>query len=160
MWKLTGFINRLKSLPAFEIFKWKDLTSEEREYILNRKKQGWYDTVFCPFANEDTIEFNSLGLRHEGKVVGWMITHRISPDTIQYWCLFIDPAFQTTGIGMHLLVQAILLQHHSNPPSYALFGFREERINKNPQWISFFKKRIFPYCSNVIYTYEAIKKLH
>ena len=61
---------------------------------------------------------NSLGLRSDNEVVGWMITHRTRPDTIQYTSLYVEPAVRRRqpGIGMALLAKSICLQIESGVP--------------------------------------------
>lgn len=71
--------------PSFTFFPWQEITPEER---LNLQKQQetslWIPDELSPFKHEENLEpLNSLGLRYEGEVVGWVITHRLSPDTIR-----------------------------------------------------------------------------
>jgi uncharacterized protein (TIGR03032 family) len=101
------------SLPdGFTVFPWSELTPQEREEIQRRQEaEEWYPRVLTPFQEEERQEpLNSLGLRHQGQVVGWMITHRSAPDTIQYTSLFVQPELQGQGRALPLLVEAIRRQ--------------------------------------------------
>lgn len=101
------------SLPdGFTVFPWTELTDEEREAIQRRQEEEeWYPQALTPFQVEDRLEpINSLGLRHQGRVVGWMITHRTAPDIIQYTSLFLEPELQGQGRALPLLTEAIRRQ--------------------------------------------------
>ena len=76
------WLNLDQKLPlGYEIFPWGELTSKERTIL---EKSLWYPDILSPFTEEDIIEpINSLGLRYNHQVVGWMITHRISENTIR-----------------------------------------------------------------------------
>jgi hypothetical protein len=103
------WIEEAKLPEAFSVFSWPELTPEEREAIQQRQAgEEWFPRALTPFQAEENMEpLNSLGLRHEGHVAGWMITHRIAPDTIQYTSLFIEPALQRQGRALPLLAEAI-----------------------------------------------------
>ncbi len=81
---------------AFQLFQWTDLTPEDREYILRTQAEShWIPDDLVPFQYEDDFEpLNSLGIRYRGFPVGWMITHRVAPDTIRYTCSFVRKDLQ------------------------------------------------------------------
>jgi GNAT superfamily N-acetyltransferase len=98
--------------PSFTFFPWQEITPEER---LNLQKQQetslWIPDQLSPFKHEKNLEpLNSLGLRYEGEVVGWVITHRLSPDTIRYTCSYIRPDLQKVGRILSLYAESIKLQ--------------------------------------------------
>ena len=74
----------------YTLFRWVDLTPEDRESILRTQAEThWIPDDLVPFQYEGDFEpLNSLGLKYRGQPVGWMITHRVSPDTIRYTCSF------------------------------------------------------------------------
>ena len=66
------------------------------------------DKKFTPFTQEDKIEpLNSLGLRYKDKVIGWMINHRIAPDTIRYTQMYVHPDYQPLSRSILFLAKAI-----------------------------------------------------
>jgi GNAT superfamily N-acetyltransferase len=98
------------SMPAsFKIFPWPELTAEERRTILERQASApWYPSNLDPFGDERIMEpLNSLGLRLNGEVIGWSITHRIFPDTIRYTYLFVREDLQPFGIAIPLLLASM-----------------------------------------------------
>jgi GNAT superfamily N-acetyltransferase len=138
-------------LPSsFEIFLWKDLTEEDRKSIVSRQEERkWYPHSLSPFGYNYQIEYlNSLGLRHRGKVVGWIINHRIFPDTIRYTTLFVREDLQPFGLSISLLIES--MRHH-------VFGEESKRapraVFKVPAgfagMIRFARKKMAPYVDEV-----------
>jgi GNAT superfamily N-acetyltransferase len=103
----------LRDLPPlpdeYEICDWIDLTPAERESIAERQRRDpWYPPSLDPFHFEAELEvINSLALRYHGEVVGWLLTHRTSPRTMYYRCLFVRDDLARLGRGLSLLVEAI-----------------------------------------------------
>lgn len=130
-------------LPSdLEIFLWKDLTQSEREEILKtQKEKPWYPEVLSPFYPDFRLEtINSLGLRYQGKVVGWMINHRVSEDTIRYSTLFVAKEFQRSGKAMLLLAKSMRLQSESSIP----FGKSAVQI-ENQSMLRIVSRHLTPY---------------
>ena len=141
--KNMAWLNLDQKLPlGYEIFPWGELTSKERTIL---EKSLWYPDILSPFTEEDIIEpINSLGLRYNHQVVGWMITHRISENTIRYTILFVKEELQSIGRGIALLARAIKLNlNHPeiNQGSFALL------IN-NEKMAKFTERRLKPYLAS------------
>ena len=141
--KNMAWLNLDQKLPlGYEIFPWGELTSKERTIL---EKSLWYPDILSPFTEEDIIEpINSLGLRYNHQVVGWMITHRISENTIRYTILFVKEELQSIGRGIALLARAIKLNlNHPeiNQGSFALL------IN-NEKMAKFAERRLKPYLAS------------
>jgi GNAT superfamily N-acetyltransferase len=127
-------------LPTeFEIFSWDILTKLEKQQILNRQEQSdWYPVGLSPlFDNPDFESANSLGLRLHGEVVGWMITHRVHADVIEYSSLFVSPELQSMGRGIHLIVEAVKRQYALGVER-AIFQVQAE----NSAMLSFVERRM------------------
>lgn len=95
---------------GYEIFYWKDLSALEREAILQRHTStpgGWFPDEVSPFVQEDIMEpINSLGLRYGHEVIGWLVSHRVSPTTIYYAEAFIAREHKGHGFGLMLAAEA------------------------------------------------------
>lgn len=143
--------------PHFKEFLWKKLLKEDRYSIQNLDNQGVVPPAVLPFNDEESIELeNSLGLRYKGEMVGWMITHRTSPDTIRYTSLFIIKKFEKLGPAIKLLSDSILLQKKAK----VTWGAFELNFEQSPMsWIKFVKRRLIPYADVVKYTRKCWKEL-
>ena len=132
---------------TFEVFPWSELTMEERADILTRQAESpWYSPELNPFQLSDRFEpINSLGVRFEGKVMGWMITHRTAPDTIQYTSLCLHPSLQGDGKAVGLLAEAIKRQCDSGEAPVGIFMVDVQ----NENMVKFAKRHLEPCMDNI-----------
>ena len=142
---------------AFQEFFWRDLTEADRKKLKIMQAQKIFPPTVSPFINENQIEFlNSLGLRHEGEIVGWMINHRVDPDTIRYSCFFIQRPYRNLGYSIKLLIDSIDLHLQSTVP----FGMLElPLLQVNKAWIQFIQRRLVPYATSVTHINQAWKTI-
>lgn len=88
----TPWYRRQRLAAGFEIFSWSDLTAAEREELQSSQARSpWIapDLVPWRFDRNGFEPLSSVGLRHHGKVVGWVINHRIAPDLVRFTCSYI-----------------------------------------------------------------------
>lgn len=137
-------------------FKWEKLTPEEKEVIQHQLREGAVPEEMSPFTKEKYDHLNSLGLKHDGEVIGWMINHRIKPDTIRYSALFVQRAFKYRGVGIHLLGSSIRIQQKSNV-RWAEFVLNLYHVDHN--WLQFIKRRLEPYAVSVQNILRSYKEL-
>jgi GNAT superfamily N-acetyltransferase len=103
------WMKKYSRLPSsYRIFPWLEITQEERQAIQQQQEaQPWIPENLIPFKCEENLEpLNSLGLRYQGQVVGWVINHRISPDTIRYTSAFVREDLQKMGRVISLFYEA------------------------------------------------------
>lgn len=96
----AAWLRRYKLGPEYEIFPWAELRNEERDEIReSHEKLGWIASDLLPWDYEKTgVEpLTSVGVRYKGKVVGWVLNHRLSEDTIRYTCSFIHKSLGRLG---------------------------------------------------------------
>ncbi len=97
---------------------------------------------------------NSLGLRFQGKVAGWLITHRPMPETIQYTSLFIEPALQKQGLAIPFINDALRRQFEMNVPKIMFMV-----DTKNKPMLRFIDKYLENYLTNTVEVYYSVKPL-
>ncbi len=133
-----------------EEFLFKNLTKEEQKNLWHRHEQLSIPAFIFPFGHEkNLIEYkNSLGLRYKGKVVGWMITHRIEPDRIRYSLLYLEKDFAHTRYWLKLLIDSLRI--HRNKIPRATYGLLEINLKQISQrWLKFIEKRLFPHALKI-----------
>ena len=135
---------------SYHMFPWRKITDEEISSI-QRQRDIIPGDLYPLQYNHNMEEINSFGLRYQGEVVGWLISHRISPDTIRYTCSFIRQDLQKIGRNLGLMAEAIKRQHQAQVP-YIIWTTPIHHQGM----VEFTKKRISPY---LIYLRE-IKKSH
>ena len=52
-------------------------------------------------------------LRHQGKIVGWLITHFVSPDCLRYAKFWVDPGWERSGAPLAMLASVMRSAHFS-----------------------------------------------
>ena len=145
---------------AYEIFPWSELTQEERESILSRQQQSpWYPDVLSPFKDERIMEpATSIGLRTNGEVIGWHITHRISKDTLRYTATFVRDDLQRYGLGIALIAEAIRRHIAHKDPELKKVTFITLLIMDRAA--VFFKRRMRPHLDELNESMQSIKILN
>jgi GNAT superfamily N-acetyltransferase len=149
--------HRPKLPRQYKIFLWKNIKKHEKEKLDHLYEQGHFGSIVYPFFEENIIEpLNSLGIRKKGEIVGWLITHRVSLETLKYSALFIKPDLQFSGYSMRLLIDAINLQR----PKEATIRWTLVPVNLreiDSSWYRFVKRRLAPYAQAVIKIYQTWK---
>jgi hypothetical protein len=100
---------------SYQVADWTTISPQERDDL--RRSQAcekWIPDNLVPFGFERRLEpLNSLLLRHDGRVVGWLLTHRCTNGDIRYSNVFVKPAVNRSGptfAVLALLAEAIRRQ--------------------------------------------------
>ena len=143
---------------GFSICRWCDTVDSQRQALLDEASYPeWAD----PFreSSEDTFEpLNSLALCHSKRIVGWLITQRMSSQLLRYSIAYAEPRFQRTGRLIPVIARAILLAHH--PKTGA--GIPEGSWGIEPQatrMVRFARRHLRPYVSKITLTCTATKRI-
>ena len=120
--------------PPYVIEPWSTVTREDREELSrSQAADGWIPEYLVPFRFEDSVEMlNSLVLRHEGAVRGWLLTSRVDEHTIRYGNIFIRPSLNHTGrtfAALALIAEAVRRQAQAlGVESQGRFEVLEENV--------------------------------
>jgi GNAT superfamily N-acetyltransferase len=134
---------RPRALPAgYEVFPWSELAAAERREVIERQQRAeWFPPALSPFQMEERLEpALSLGLRHAGRVVGWLIAHRVGDDLVQCTSLFVEAGHRRAGRGVALLAAGVERFLASGIPR-AIFMVDVA----NPAMLRFFERRLRPH---------------
>lgn len=137
-----------RRLPlGYELFSWTELTKSEQRRIKVQANQGYYPYDVFPYGRSgNPHSLTSVGLRAEGKVIGWMATHQIDPLTLAYSALYIDAAWRAQKLSMNLLTEAIRRHKATSIPN-AYFKLNLKRISDD--WYSFVKEGLAPHAYRI-----------
>lgn len=135
-----AWIPKIRLPRQYQIFSWSDLTNTEKQQIITRHQQrNWYPLDQAPIFDSANMEpANSLGLSFQNKIVGWIITHRVHDDIIEYSSLFVSPELRFSR-GYPLIVEAIRRQYELGI-GRGIFQVQTQ----NRAMISFVEKRVKP----------------
>jgi ribosomal protein S18 acetylase RimI-like enzyme len=104
----TSWLRHYRLPAGFEIFPWGDITAEECAQIKRRHQEGWYPGEVSPFVMRtmDQVDLEcSIGLRHQGQVVGWFIGERLAPSVAYVTVAFISPELRQRSLGPAMIVE-------------------------------------------------------
>jgi GNAT superfamily N-acetyltransferase len=106
-----------RAFAAAEVFPWARLSAADRASIARRQaEEPWIPDDLRPELYEANLEpLTSFGLRANGEVVGWLLTHRLSPLVIRYTCSFARRDHAQRGAILLLYRRAIWDQHAALP---------------------------------------------
>jgi GNAT superfamily N-acetyltransferase len=80
------------SAPDFEIFPWTGLRPDEkRRLAASQRERPWMTEGLEPWRHDHAgfDEVSSVGLRHRGEVIGWVINHRLAGDVVRFSGAFV-----------------------------------------------------------------------
>lgn len=147
-----------KTLPAaYQIFPWQNITTDECQAIeRSQAASPWIPKDLYPFQSEENLEpLNSLGLRYQGQVVGWLITHRLDSDTIRYSYGFVRQDLQKMGRLIFLIANAVQLQIKAKTAPNMIFVVSCDRT----PMLQFVRKHMAPYLTAIEETRGCFKSL-
>ena len=151
----SRWLSRVKPEPGFEIFPWTELTAAEREALFARQARDPIAHDVWPFSSSAPIEpHSSVGVRHGGEVVGWVVNHPYDADTVRFTCSYMYGELQ----GRALLVAAY---------AESINRCRAAGITKAiwaipvqfPRMIAFSRRHLVPYATSLTETRGSAKRL-
>jgi GNAT superfamily N-acetyltransferase len=120
--------------PPYVIESWSTVTEDEREELRrSQAADGWIPEYLVPFRFESSLDMlNSLVLRHDGAVRGWLLTCRLDAHTIRYENIFVRPSLNHTGrtfAALALIAEAVRCQAQAlGVESQGRFEVLEENV--------------------------------
>jgi len=140
---------------AYTLTFWHDMTDADRAFILS--KQGdpdWYEPNANPFRDESTMEpANSLLLRKDGEITGWLTVHRTAPDTLRYTDVFIRADLKRAGaVSIAMVTHAFWLHLAEGTPKLTM-GVEQD----NEPLIRMYVNRMS--CAQLSWTWGAEKDI-
>lgn len=86
---------------GLQIAPWSEIPQSEKDALRESHAAGnesWIAPYLAPWRfDRHGYDPSSVGARSEGKIVGWVITHRISADTVRLTCSFMHPELSPQG---------------------------------------------------------------
>ncbi len=154
--KQAAWVKRYSLPQQYRIIPWSEITHADREKIrFHQEDTLWYPPALDPFYTESKLEpLNTLCLRDQDEIIGWVMTEKLSLDTIRYHSLFIRKDLEKRAYGVYLLAEALMRQLES-PIPFAIF----ETLASNERMIQFTKKRLMPFCDRRGRIYHVTKDL-
>jgi len=138
----SDWMNRYQLPDKFKLFPWSEITPKEFSALI---ENPFYIPEYTPeFENFETL--NSLGLRYQGEIIGWMLTKAYKPNVILYHNLFIKKEYQKLGRAIPLLAASIKKQCQYNP--HLQGGIWQTKAHNKPM-IRFIKRCLAPFSEEI-----------
>jgi GNAT superfamily N-acetyltransferase len=147
--------------PSYEICDWASLREDERQGLArSQETERWIPEVLNPFDHEKNLEpLNSLALRHEGRVEGWLLTQPMDASTLHYASVYVRPSVNRAGstfASLALLAEAVRRQERAL--GIASRG-RFEVLETNRPFLRFIERRLVPYLCSRETLQRLVKRL-
>ena len=161
---LKATVEQARSMPwfqtyrlraGFEIMPWRALTETDRADLrATQEAEGWIPEDLEPwrFDQRGYDGASSVAAKLDGKVVGWVINHRINPQTIRFTCSFMHPDLAKRGRIVPLYSESIR-RLEDTPVERCIFTTPMHF----PAMVQFVMKRIAPWATAVTETRGASK---
>jgi uncharacterized protein (TIGR03032 family) len=138
---LAPWLNQPPLSPEFTVFPWTELTDKDRQNLQLLD----FPPELSPFGDEQRLEpLNSIGLRYQDRLIGWLVTHRVAPDTIRYSTLFVAQEFRYPARGIFLIATALKLQIASPIKNYTYAVASE-----NTKMLKFLRRHLQSYLTGM-----------
>lgn len=144
--------------PAgYETFLWSERTAHDRMCYERMWEEKSFHRGLGPHPEHTDFEpLNSLGVRREGQLVGWLVTNRIAPNAVRYTWLYATPDMARLGRGIPLMRDALRLQvQELGTETVATAG----SMVSNPEAVNFVRRRLAPYLLSLTVSKQSVKKL-
>ncbi|MEA5621326.1 TIGR03032 family protein [Cronbergia sp. UHCC 0137] len=146
------WLNQPPLTAEFSLFPWTELTAKDRQELQLLD----FPEVLSPLADKQRLELlNSLGLRYQEQLIGWIVTHRVAANTIRYSSLFVAKPFRVRGRGIYLLATAIQRQIVSPITNYK-FAIASE----NTAMLRFLRRHLQPYLTATSESRSSVFDFH
>lgn len=115
---------------GYHLTPWTEITDAEQAFIKQKKHiENWYPDMLTPFVYEHSINpVASFAVRYQDEIVGWVVSHLISPTLNEFVSIFIDEKhrpFRLTHIMMRRLIDALI---EAGIPDYLITAKADNRV--------------------------------
>ncbi|MCS6836672.1 MAG: GNAT family N-acetyltransferase [Anaerolineae bacterium] len=94
----------LPQLPSnVTIFPWSERTQQDLAIVEARR--GEYGGAMHPEEEPYPIASGSMGVRMDGRLMGWMIWHEVAPDLLRCSIMYLFPEARMHGLWLHMIAQ-------------------------------------------------------
>jgi len=133
----TGWAERYALQAPYDLFPWTEATPADRALA---NKLGAAPELLPPATLQGIEPAVSLGLRHQGALVGWLLAHRVGADTLRYSSLYVAPKHRRRGQGLALLAEGFNRQQLAGIPQA-----KAAISTDNRDFLRVFKRHLQPY---------------
>lgn len=104
--KQAPWFDRWTIPKVFEVFPWIERTDRDRDSLPGIISK--IPEILRPSRYEHSFDPNtSIGLRRNGRIMGWLLTRQAGPKTLFYNAMFVHEELQGTGLAFAMVAEAV-----------------------------------------------------
>lgn len=139
--KSARFAKRLVRLPeGFSLKLWEDVSQEDLQnlYDEDMSSQWIHEDLHPSKYLQNHFKEYSTALFYEGSIVGWIITHKLSDDTIRFTCSHVKDEFQHMSFQIRIYnhIKSRLIEDGIKYVSWTTLYKYKPMVNFNQKWMS------------------------
>lgn len=106
---LTPWFSRIRLSSEYQVVPWAEITAAERLGLQSSNaEKPWIAAGLEPWRHDRSFHaVSSVGLRYKGEVVGWVINHQVTSDTVRFTCSFMRKDLGRRGRIMPLYTASL-----------------------------------------------------
>jgi len=136
----------------FSLFPWCEAGEEELDALRRHSPDSpLYRTRFDPFIPGKCVDpLTSVGLRHNGEIVGWMLTERRDPPGgLLYDRLYVMHRFQATSRAIPVLVESMKRHWKIAGHLDTMSAWFRTELDNAPM-MAFIRRRLGPFLTSAV----------
>ncbi|MBZ6074822.1 GNAT family N-acetyltransferase [Microvirga puerhi] len=155
----TPWLVRAQMPAHHRVISWSNLAASQRDAIA-AGIGNWIPRELDPFDVEaDYDDSTSIALvageESEGRVAGWVLTHRLDGSTLRWTCSFVDPAIQGSGRILPLWLEVAQRQRELAEMENFVFTVPLTQ----PRMVRFATRYMRPWLTSLAYSCMTTKRL-
>ena len=117
--RLENVVSRQGQYASWQMTAFPEQQTEALQERISMAEAGHLASPWNP-EDEDcqwqpAVKYSRL-LLHEGEIIGWLITHFVSPNCLQYAKFWVDPGWENSGAPLAMLASVMRSAHFSGGP--------------------------------------------
>ncbi len=152
--KKTPWCGRLEAPAGFELFPWSQIGAGEMACLkASQERSPWIPTDLLPWRHS-ALDASSVGIRHKGEVVGWVLNHRLSDEVVRFTCSFVRADLARRARIIPAYSEALRLVEEA--------GYRRLTFTvpmRHPQMVAFARRWCAPWCESQVETRGSSKSI-
>jgi GNAT superfamily N-acetyltransferase len=155
----TPWLVRAQIPAHHRVIPWSSLSAAQRDAIA-AGIGNWIPRELDPFDVEaDCDDRTSIALvaggESEGRVAGWVLTHRLDSSTLRWTCSFVDPAIQGSGRILPLWLEVARRQRELAGMEAFVFTVPLTQ----PRMVRFATRYMRPWLTSLTYSCMTTKRM-
>ena len=117
--RLENVVSRQGQYASWQMTAFPEQQTEALQERISMAEAGQLASPWNPEDDDSqwqpAVKYSRL-LLHQGEIIGWLITHFVSPDCLRYAKFWVDPGWEHSGAPLAMLASVMRSAHFSGGP--------------------------------------------